>query len=171
MLSRLYELLPAARRAVLRFVHSSTWTELNWTELNKSTRLHDALIGRAYQRHGSTSYWLTAAKLGRLVLGQFSTHVFQCGGLHWSSRELQSSSVEFVCCEQAFIVVVVVVRVCDRAASTSAGFCIVESWRDLHCQRTNVQSAAVTELSAQGRWRTHRRTMLFFGGSIPIHFF
>jgi len=36
----------------------------------------DVFIGHARRRHGYISYWLAAAKLGRSVLGQFSTHVF-----------------------------------------------------------------------------------------------
>ena len=41
---------------------------MNWTELtlNKSTQLHDVFIGHVYR---PTSYWLAAAKLGRLVIG------------------------------------------------------------------------------------------------------
>jgi len=37
---------------------------MNWTDLNKSTQLHDALIGHARQHHDYTPYWLAAAKLG-----------------------------------------------------------------------------------------------------------
>jgi len=43
---------------------------MTWTLLNKSHQLHDASIGHARKRH-----WLVAAKLGRLVHGQFSTHL------------------------------------------------------------------------------------------------
>jgi len=47
---------------------------MNWTDLKKSTQLHDAFIGHARQRHAHTAYWLdAAAKLGRLVLDQFWT--------------------------------------------------------------------------------------------------
>ena len=39
------------------------------TELNKSTQLQATFIGHVRQRHDYTSYWVAAAKLGRLVLG------------------------------------------------------------------------------------------------------
>jgi len=39
------------------------------TELNKSTQLQATFIGQVRQRHDYTSYWVAAAKLGRLVLG------------------------------------------------------------------------------------------------------
>ena len=42
---------------------------MNWTELTKSTRLHEALIGHARRRHGSFVLITDAAvKVGRLVL-------------------------------------------------------------------------------------------------------
>jgi len=66
-----------------------TWNELT---CNKATQLYDAPIGHTRQRHEYTSYWLQAA--GRLVLGQFWAHVFQCDCWHWRS-------VQFVCCKQA----------------------------------------------------------------------
>ena len=49
--------------------------------------------------------WLAAVKLGRLVLSQFWTHVFQCGCSQRSSRtvrELKFICFAFVCCEQYF---------------------------------------------------------------------
>jgi len=57
---------------------------MKWTNPDNSIQFHDAFIGHARQRHD-------AAKLGRLALGQFSTHVFHCvvhTGVHvlWTSR-------------------------------------------------------------------------------------
>ena len=44
-----------------------------------------------------TDWYLAATKLERLVLGQFSTHVFQCGRSHWSSRNgIQFSSADML---------------------------------------------------------------------------
>jgi len=40
---------------------------LTLTDLVASTQLHDAFIGHVRRRHHYTSYWLAAAKLGRLV--------------------------------------------------------------------------------------------------------
>jgi len=88
--------------------HDLNWTELNWTDLtdlNKSTQLGNTFVCHARRRHDYTSYWLAAVKLGRIILGKFSTQVFQCWCSHWSSliavRKLQFSSVQFVCCEHA----------------------------------------------------------------------
>ena len=47
-----------------------------------------------HRSHASASqycvslYWLAVAKLGRLVLWQFSTHAVQCGTVHTEVREL-----------------------------------------------------------------------------------
>ena len=61
-------LYPYPERQPQGSVHS-TRTELSWTDLNKSTQLHDAFIGNARRRHDYTSHWLAGAKLGRLMLG------------------------------------------------------------------------------------------------------
>ena len=57
---------------------------MNWTDLNKSTQLDDVFTGHVRQRHDYACYWLAAAKLGRLVLGEFSTQAFQGARSHWS---------------------------------------------------------------------------------------
>ena len=54
------------------------WSELNWTELTRSYTTR-SLVTRV-----SVTPWLAAAKLGRLVLGEFWTDAFQCGYSHWS---------------------------------------------------------------------------------------
>jgi len=56
------------------------WSELNWTELTHSYTTR-SLVTRV-----SVTPWLAAAKLGRLVLGEFWTDAFQCGYSHWSLR-------------------------------------------------------------------------------------
>jgi len=59
-----------ANNRIRRYFKSIRWISvimLNWTELNKSARLHDTFIGHADL--SCTSHWLAAAKLGRLVLG------------------------------------------------------------------------------------------------------
>jgi len=80
------------------------WRLMNWTDLKKSTQLHDAFIGHARQRHAHTAYWLdAAAKLGRLVLDQLWTRVFQSAWSRWSSQPgVPFSSVKLICCELAF---------------------------------------------------------------------
>jgi len=60
------------------------WTKLILTDLNKSTQLHDAFIGHARRRHDYTSYRLAAEEIGRLMLSQFSAHVF-----HRCNKRLQ----------------------------------------------------------------------------------
>jgi len=68
----------------------SIWTtKLTWTNMDKSTQLHDAFIGHVRRRHDYTSYWLAVANLGQLVLGNLTTHVLQRGrsaGLESSLR-------------------------------------------------------------------------------------
>ena len=49
-------------------------------------------------------HWLAAAKLGRLVLSEFWTNLFQCGGSRWNSQtssSLELSPVQFVWCVEA----------------------------------------------------------------------
>ena len=72
--------------------------ELNWTELigNKATQLHDAFIGYARQRHDHTSFWLAAATLERL-----SARLVLNTVVHTGIRDLEFSSVQFLCCGQA----------------------------------------------------------------------
>jgi len=68
------------------FFHS-TWTELNWP--NESTQLRRHLLVTRV----SVTTGLTAAKLGRLVLGEFWTHAFHSAAVHTGVLELQFSSV------------------------------------------------------------------------------
>ena len=51
----------------------TNWTELTWTDLNKSTRWLFTRVSVT-----TTCYWLAEAKLGPLVLDGFWKHVFQC---------------------------------------------------------------------------------------------
>ena len=75
-------------------IYGRPWSQLKWSDVNKSTQLHDAFIGHARQRHDYTSCWLAAAKtIGRSVFGQFSTRVFKCGP-EFSER----NSVQFGSC-------------------------------------------------------------------------
>jgi len=65
--------------------------DLNWPATSRPSYTMFSLVA-----HVSVTAWLAAAKLGRLVLSQFWTHVFDCGSLHWilhPFRELESSSV------------------------------------------------------------------------------
>ena len=64
------------------------WTKLNWTDCNKSTQLHYALIRHACQRRDLSA----AAKLGQFVLTCIARRPFT----------LEFSSVQFARCKRAF---------------------------------------------------------------------
>jgi len=57
-------------------------------------------VGELNHAHVRGTVWLAAAKLGRSVLSQF----VRCEHSHWNTRVHNWSSVQFMCCEQSFIV-------------------------------------------------------------------
>jgi len=95
----------------LRLVHK-TWIELNWTELvdavRSTWRVHLSLASASWRCFESIGCRKTRSVSARLVLG--TRRPIQCGCSHWSLqtqfcstvRELESSPVQFMCCEQAF---------------------------------------------------------------------
>jgi len=90
-------------------VSRDNWGDLPTTDCwgllqHISIHLHNALIGQARQCHDYTSSWLDAANLGRLVLGEFSTHVstnMRLFTLMESANSSESIGVQFMCCERA----------------------------------------------------------------------
>ena len=72
----------------------SRWTSIARTCPNSPEPVTRRVYwSRASARHDYNLYWLAAAKLGRLVLGLFSTPVFQCGH---SNCRAQFSSVNML---------------------------------------------------------------------------
>ena len=76
------------------------WNELKWSDPTRTSRptLDGATRRVHWSRASAVTTRLAAAKLGRLVLGEFWTYVFQ-RAVHTGVRELQLSSVQFMCCE------------------------------------------------------------------------
>ena len=66
--------------------------DLNWPATSRPSYTMFSLVA-----HVSVTAWLAAAKLGRLVLSQFWTHVFDCGSLHWRNIQFANwSPVQFM---------------------------------------------------------------------------
>jgi len=57
---------------LLRDHHPTRSPSMNWPDVNRSTHLHDPLL----VTRDCTLDWLAAAKLGRLVLGEFSVYMY-----------------------------------------------------------------------------------------------
>jgi len=71
---------------------------MNWTDLQAATS-RPSYTTRSLVTRVSVTTWLAAAKLGRLVFSQF----VRCEHSRWKAcGEVQFSSIQFMCYEQAF---------------------------------------------------------------------
>jgi len=77
-----------------------SYPKLKWPELtcSKSTRLNDAFIGHARQRHDLTRCSETRTVSAQSVMHE---HMHSSATVHTGVRELEFRSVQFLCCEQA----------------------------------------------------------------------